>query len=85
MTPPDPYEGYSAEQVLDAWDEVRRGAPCVQPPIIDVYRSRWAAARAHGRANPMVYVSLGVVGALAAPAVFIVGMLGLVIWYSIFG
>lgn len=53
--------------------------------IIDIHRSRWAAVRAYAKRHPSVYLALAALVSLAAPAVFVAGLLGLLVWYRLFG
>jgi hypothetical protein len=64
---------------LAAQREIERN-PERQPPIVDVYPSRRAAFRAYAKKNPIIYIVLGFLGAIAAPVVFVMGFAALVIW-----
>jgi hypothetical protein len=67
------------------WPTIGPAAPPPPAPVIDAYPSGLAGMRAYCRANPMTYLAIGFLGAIAAPAVFIIGMAGLLLWYELFG
>lgn len=53
--------------------------------VIDIYPSRWQAVRAHLKRHPWTIFCLFVAASLLPYCVMFFGLVGLTIWYSLFG